>query len=347
MQYSELGRTGLKVSRICLGTMTFGQQNTEAEGHAQLDYAQGAGVNFFDMAELYPVPARAETSGATEAIVGSWLKARGRRDDVVIASKVVGRSAMTWFRQDGAQSRLTKAQILEAIEGSLRRLGTDYIDLYQLHWPDRAIRLWGGMTFDDYADDYAAFEDTLDVLQGLVTAGKVRHVGVSNETPWGVMKFLKASEAGGAPRMVSIQNAYSLVNRTFEWGLAEIALREQVGLLAYSSLGQGYLSGKYRHGALPPKSRKAEFPQFLKRYEGPRAEEAINAYVDLAHHLGLEPAALALKFVDSRPFVTATIIGATSLDQLKANMAAFELTWTAELEAAVTALHEIQPNPCP
>lgn len=346
MERRRLGRTDIEVSACCLGTMTWGEQNTEAEGHAQLDRAIEAGINFIDTAEIYAVPPRAETYGRTEEIIGSWLQARGRRDDVIIASKIAGRSPMTWSRNDGAETRLTRAQIDEAVEKSLKRLQTDYIDLYQLHWPDRSVAAFGAVGYRDYDDDYESFEAQLEALDAHVKKGNIRHVGLSNETSWGVMKFVEAAERRGLPRLASIQNAYSLVNRTFEGGLAEVALRENVGLLAYSPLAQGYLTGKYRDGALPAGSRKALFNR-LNRYERDGADTAVHAYVDLAAELGWDPAQFALKFVDTRPWVTATIIGATSLEQLETNLAAFDTTWTEDLEKAVRPLFVQHGSPCP
>lgn len=350
MQYSKLGRTGLDVSRVCLGTMTWGSQNSEAEAHAQMDYALERGVNFWDTAEMYASPPTRETQGSTERYIGTWLAKSGKRDRIVLASKVAGRGAafggLDWLRADKATPRQTKAQIDEAVSGSLKRLRTDYLDLYQLHWPDRPIRTFGGMTFRDYDQDYESFQAILEALEVHVKAGRIRAIGVSNEFPWGVMRFLAESEQRGLPRIASIQNAYHLANRVFEFGLAEIAMREQVGLLAYSPLGQGVLTGKYLDGALPAGARKTLYNR-MQRYEGPGAEEAVRAYVTLARAHGLDPAQLALKFVDSRPFVTATIIGATSMDQLKTDIDAFDLTWTDELEKAVTAIHLRQPNPCP
>ena len=348
MQYSELGRTGLKVSRCCLGTMMWGgPQNDEALGHAQMDYALTRGVTFWDTSEMYAIPPHPKTQGETERIIGRWFaKNPGKRQEVILASKVAGRSPMTWLRQDGSPTRQTRAQIDEAVESSLRRLQTDYIDLYQLHWPDRAIRTFGGMTFQDYDQDFEGFETILESLDAHVRKGNIRHVGLSNETPWGVMKFVEASERLGLPRMASIQNAYNLVNRVFEYGLAEIALREQVGLLAYSPVGQGYLTGKYLDGARPEGARSTLFNRG-QRYEGPGAEKALRAYVELARSKGLDPAALAVKFCDSRPFVTSTIIGGSTMEQLKTDIDAFDLEWTSELESAVNALHQEQPNPCP
>jgi aryl-alcohol dehydrogenase-like predicted oxidoreductase len=351
MQHRPLGRTGLSVSSICLGTMTWGDQNTLEEGHAQMDLAVERGVNFFDTAELYSIPPKPETHGSTESIIGAWLEKSGRRQDIILATKIVGRSPMAWFRAegglDGGLTRHTKKQIDHAVEQSLKRLRTDYIDLYQLHWPDRGYQGFGFQAYRDYKDDGVPFEEILDALNAHVQAGRIRHIGVSNESAWGVMRFLAESDRRSLPRMASIQNAYNLLNRTFETGgLAEIALREQVGLLAYSPLGQGYLTGKYRNGAVPAGSRKAMFNR-LGRYEGPGGEAATAAYLDLAAELGVKPAHLALKFVDTRPWVTSTIIGATSLAQLTEDLDAFDMTWTDEIEKRVNALHEIHRNPCP
>ncbi|AOX17318.1 aldo/keto reductase [Kozakia baliensis] len=348
MKQRELGRTGILVSEICLGTMTFGQQNTEAEGHAQLDLARDHGINFIDTAELYSIPPRAETYGATETIVGSWLKARGGRENLILASKVVGRSSFPWFRPGGEEARLTPRQIRYALENSLRRLGTDYIDLYQLHWPDRQVNLFGsnGTTFRDLPKtDEVPIEETLGVLGDLVTEGKIRHVGLSNETAWGVSKFLAESKTG-LPRIASIQNAYNLLNRTFEIGLAEIALRENVGLLAYSPLAQGYLTGKYLNGARPAGARTTLFDRG-QRYEKPGVENAIKAYHALAREEDLDPTKLAVAFVTSRPFVTSNIIGATSIEQLETVLGSCDLAITPELEAKINDIHQIYSNPAP
>jgi len=346
MDYSELGRTGLQVSRVCLGTMTWGDQNTEAEGHEQMDYALDAGINFWDTAEMYSVPPKPETQGSTERIIGTWFKASGKRDKVILASKIAGRSPMSWTRENESMTRQTKAQIDEAVEKSLKRLQTDYIDLYQMHWPDRALRVFGGMTYADYPMDFEPFEDILANLGRHVEKGNIRHIGVSNESPWGVMRFVAEAEKHGLPRIASIQNAYSFINRVFELGLAEIAMREDVGLLVYSPLGQGYLTGKYQNGALPAGARKTLYNR-LQRYEGPGADAAISSYLALAAQLGVLPETLALKFCDSRPFVTSTIIGASTMAQLKVDIDAFEMEWTSDIEKAVEALHYAQPNPCP
>ncbi len=348
MEMRELGRTGIKVTTCCLGTMTWGEQNTEAEGHEQMDYAVDRGINFFDTAELYAIPPKPETQGATETIIGSWFKARGNRDKIILATKMVGRSTNTWHRDDKVDlCRITKDQVDEAVEKSLKRLQTDYLDLYQLHWPDRPVNMFGSrIHIKDYAVVFEPFEEILSHLNEHVKKGNIRHIGVSNETAYGVMRFLAESDKHDLPRMMSIQNAYNLVNRSFEDGLDEIAMREQVGLLAYSPLAQGYLTGKYRDGALPKGSRKELF-QRLGRYEKPGAEDAINAYVDLAESKGIDPAQMAIKFCDTRPFTTSTIIGATTMDQLKTCIDAFDLDWTDELEAEVNAIHQRNPNPCP
>lgn len=349
MEFRKLGRTGLEVSTVCLGTMNFGEQNTEAESHAQLDLALERGVNFLDTAELYPVPPKAETQGATERYIGSWLKARpGARDKVVLASKVCGRGASTWFRDDGSPTELSRAQIGEAVDKSLKRLGTDRIDLYQLHFPDRAVGSFGSnpTIFQAARGPEHPIEDILAALGDLVKAGKVRFIGLSNESAWGTMRFLHHAEMKGLPRVQSIQNAYSLVNRTFEIGLGEVAMREDVGLLAYSPLAQGYLTGKYQGGALPQGSRKALFNR-LQRYEKPEAAAPLAAYLDLAKRFGLDPAQMALAFVDSRPFVTSTIIGATSLSQLRTDLDAFEKPLPADVIEAIDRIHLQFQNPCP
>ncbi len=347
MDYRPLGRTGMRVSAICLGTMNMGEQNTEAEGHEQLDCALDQGVNFIDTAELYAIPPRRETAGRSEEIVGTWLAARGNRDKVVLATKVTGRSSrLNWLRDGGRLPDLSRAQIREAVEGSLRRLRTDYIDLYQVHWPDRPLELFSGLDYKHREADFIPIEESLAALGELVEAGKVRALGISNETPWGTMRYLLASQAGGLPRIASIQNAYNLLNRTFEIGLSEIAYREDVGLLAYSPLAQGYLTGKYEGGAPPQGSRKALWNR-LGRYETPNAPPAIRAYLDLARAFGLDPAQMAIQFVTTRPFVTSNIIGATTMTQLSTNLESVELRWTDELEQEIDAIHLRNPNPCP
>ncbi|KAB2854376.1 MAG: NADP(H)-dependent aldo-keto reductase [Sphingopyxis terrae] len=351
VEYRKLGRTDLSVSSITLGTMTWGQQNTEAEGHAQLDYAIGRGINFIDTAEMYSIPPRAETQGSTERIIGSWLEARGNRDKVILATKVSGRSDNDYIRPNGERPRLDRKNINYAIEESLKRLRTDYVDLYQLHWPDRPVSLFGagGTVFRHRPPDSASeapIEETLEALNDLVKAGKARHIGLSNETAWGVSRFLRASELGHGPRVVSIQNAYNLLNRTFEIGLAEFAVREQVGLLAYSPLAQGYLTGKYQNGARPPGARTTLFERG-QRYEKPGVSQAIDEYLALAHEAGIDPTKLALAFVTSRPFVTSNIIGATTLEQLKTDLDSLDVTISPELEERIDAIHQVHSNPAP
>ncbi|MCW2272468.1 aldo/keto reductase [Rhodoblastus acidophilus] len=346
MRTRPLGRTGLNVSEICLGTMTYGQQTDRADAFAQMDYAVAHGVNFFDTAELYSIPPRAETHGATETIIGEWFRARGGRENIVLATKIVGRTAMPWFR-DGELARLDRKNIFYAVERSLKRLQTDYIDLYQLHWPDRPMVLFDGLS-NAYEDrggpDGVTFEETAGALQELVAQGKIRHFGLSNETPWGLSQFLRVAEQGG-PRPVSIQNAYHLLNRQFEIGLAEFACREQVGLLAYSPLAQGFLTGKYLHGARPPGARSTLFDRG-QRYEKPGVDAAIEDYLALAKAFGLHPVHLAIAFVTSRPFVTANIIGATNLEQLKIILDA-PRDLPPEVLRDIDAIHQLRGNPSP
>jgi aryl-alcohol dehydrogenase-like predicted oxidoreductase len=350
MEHRPLGRTGVNVPVICLGTMTYGQQNTEAEGHQQMDYALDRGVNFFDTAEMYSIPPKADTHGSTERIIGSWFAARGNRDKVILATKAVGRGDYVWLRDDAKETAQTAAQLKEAVEKSLKRLRTDYIDLYQLHWPDRRMSQWGSnptvYKHPEPAPDENSIESVLEALGDLVKAGKIRHVGLSNESAWGTMRFLQVAAAMGLPRVVSIQNAYSLLNRTFEVNLAEVAMRERVGLLAYSPLAAGFLTGKYRNGALPPGTRKALFNR-VQRYERPGAVEAIEKYWSLANAHGVPLDQLAIRHATTRPFVTSVIIGATTMEHLKRNIDAAKLPWTAELEAGIDGVHQIHCNPCP
>jgi len=347
MIYRELGNTGLKVSVVCLGTMTWGEQNTEAEAHAQLDAAMDSGVNFIDTAEMYPVPPKAETYGSTERYIGSWLKAHGNRDQVILASKVMSRSDdLNYVR--GGDNRLDRRNIEAAVDASLERLQTDYLDLYQLHWPDRRSNYFGRLGFEfNPEDEPVPIEDTLDVLADLVRSGKVRHVGISNETPWGAMRFLALSEARGLPRMVSVQNPYNLLNRSFEIGLAEVAIRESMGLLAYSPLAFGVLSGKYLHGARPADGRITLFERFTRYTRNPLADEAAAAYVALAKRHSLDPAQMALAYVHSRPFVTSTIVGATNLVQLKSDISSIDLGLSADVLSGIETIHARIPNPCP
>jgi len=345
MDYLTLGQSDLKVSRIALGTMTFGRQNSEADAFEQLDYALERGVNLIDAAEMYPVPTAAEFQGRTEAYIGNWMHQRGNRDRVILATKATGPGDMVSYlrpdmRHDARNLRL-------AIEGSLQRLQTDYIDLYQLHWPDRSTNYFGQLGYQHNPGHQGTpLAETLAVLGELVAEGKVRHIGLSNETPWGTMKCLQLAEQLGLPRIVSVQNPYSLLNRTAEIGLAEVLLREEVGLLAYSPLGFGVLSGKYASGARPDGSRLALFPEY-RRYLTEQGLAATECYLHLAAEHGIDPAQMALAYVNSRPFLGSNIIGATRMDQLKANLDSLQLTLSPELLAQIEAIHQRYPNPCP
>ena len=343
MEYRRLG--GLEVSAIGLGTMTFGQQNTQAEAHAQLDYAFERGVNFIDTAEMYPVPPRAETFSRTERIVGEWL-ARQARDRVVLATKVAGpRRALNWIR--GGPKALDTDNIRTALEGSLKRLRTDYIDLYQIHWPERNVPMFGQYRFDpDMETDAVPIRQQLEVLSEQVKAGKIRHIGLSNEHPWGVMEFLRLAREHGLERVVAIQNPYNLLNRTFEAGLSEIAFREELPLLAYSPLAFGYLSGKYQDDPAAA-GRATLFPGFAQRYQKPNVSPAVAAYAALARELGMSPATLALAFVYRRWFVASTLIGTTSLAQLRENLDAWDVVLTPETLDRIETLHLRYFNPVP
>jgi aryl-alcohol dehydrogenase-like predicted oxidoreductase len=345
MEYRRLGRSDIEVSIICLGSMTWGEQNSEAEGFTQMDFAIEHGINFIDTAEMYAAPPRRETCGRSEEIIGNWLAARGGRDKVVLATKVTGPSGgLDYIR--GGRTRLNRHHIAEAIEGSLRRLKTDYVDLYQLHWPDRPIKAFGQLGYEHSEGEETPPEDTLEVLAELVRAGKVRSVGLSNETPWGVLRFLALAEAGRGPRMVSVQNPYSLLNRSFEARLAEVALREDCGLLAYAPVAAGALTGKYLNDRRPEGARMTLFPD-NRRYFGAQGQAATAAYVDLARKHGLDPAQMALAYVLTRPFLTSAIIGATSLAQLENSLAAKNLILSQEVLNAIESIHKIYTYPCP
>jgi aryl-alcohol dehydrogenase-like predicted oxidoreductase len=345
MKYKKLGTSELSVSEICLGTMTWGEQNSEAEAHAQMDYALAQGVNFFDTAELYPVPPKPETQGLTEAYIGTWFKRTGRREDVVLATKVVGRSDMAWFR--GEQARLSERHIFEAVDSSLKKLQTDYIDLYQLHWPDRQTNTFGKLGYEHQVqEDEIALETTLAACKALVAAGKIREIGVSNETPWGLTEYLRLSAQLDLPRVQSIQNPYNLLNRTFEIGLAEVACRSNAGLLAYSPLAMGMLSGKYATKPWPPEARLSIYKRF-SRYSSPIGQATAQRYVDVALHHGLDPSQMALAWINRQPFVTSNIIGATNLTQLKANIDSVDLQLSDDVIRDIQAIHDSQSNPCP
>lgn len=345
MQTRKLGNTDIDVSLICLGTMTWGEQNAEQEAFEQLDYATSQGVNFIDAAEMYPVPPRAETQGLTETYLGNWLAKRGRRDDLVITSKVAGPGNGLSYLRNGP--RLTRDHIIEACHASLKRLQTDYIDLYQLHWPDRNANFFGKLGYEHDAKEQATpIEETLGALNELVQAGKVRHIGVSNETPWGTMEYLRLARENGWPRIASIQNPYNLLNRSFEVGMAEIAHREQVGLLAYSPLAFGMLSGKYLGGKWPEKARLSLFERF-SRYTSEAGMEATRAYAELARQNDLSLVQMALAYVNTRSFVTSNIVGATSVEQLKENLGSLGVNLSPDVLEAIEAIHQEFTYPCP
>jgi len=347
MQYRKLGNTGIEVSVICLGTMTWGEQNSREQAFEQMDYALSQGVNFFDTAELYAIPPRAETYGRTEEIIGEWLKRTGNRDRVVLASKIAGPGEgwVDHIRQ--GRTRFDRAHLQAAVEGSLRRLQTDCIDLYQLHWPERNTNFFGKLGFAPADEEaFTPVAETLQALDELVRAGKIRHIGLSNETPWGIMRFLQVAEQAGLPRVVSVQNPYSLLNRSYEVGAAEVSWRERCGLLAYSPLGFGVLSGKYLGGARPEGARLPLYPDYT-RYSGTDAERATAEYVALARCHGLDCARMALAYVNSRPFLTSTIIGATTMEQLHSNIASIDLQLSAEVLEGIEAIHDAHPNPSP
>ncbi len=347
MEYRKLGRTDLRVSSICLGTMTWGNQNSESEAHEQLNFALEQGINFIDTAEMYAVPPSAETCHKTEEYIGTWLEKSSDRDKIILATKIVGRAPnMTWLRE--GKSRFNRENIEAALDGSLKRLKTDYIDLYQLHWPDRITNFFGKLNYVHVEkDEPVPIAETLGVLGDMVQKGKIRHVGLSNETPWGVMSFLREAEKSNLPRPVSIQNPYSLLNRSYEIGLAEVSHREDIGLLAYSPLSFGVLTGKYANGAQPEGARLTLFGKHFKRYTNELATRAADEYIKLARENDLSPVQLALAYVTSRPFLTSNIIGATSMEQLKENIATHDLQLDKSVLKAVDKIHEQIPNPCP
>lgn len=348
MQYKPLGHTDLQVSTLCLGTMTYGEQNTETEGHQQLDYALERGINFIDTAELYAIPPKAETYGKTETIIGSWLQRRGRRDDIILASKIAGPDVGFASHIRNGQTRFDQQHITAALDASLQRLKTDYIDLYQLHWPERQTNYFGQLGFQakHSEPESTPIEQTLRALKHQVDAGKIRYIGLSNETPWGIMQFIQLAAQYDLPRVVSVQNPYSLLNRSYEIGSAEISHREQVGLLAYSPLGFGVLTGKYLNQQQPAGARMTRWPHYA-RYSSPQGIAATQAYVDLARQHQLDPAQMALAFVNAQPFVTSNIIGATNLQQLESNIDSIELTLSDEVKAGIQAIHQQYPNPAP
>lgn len=348
MQFNTLGNSDLTVSQICLGTMTYGEQNTQQEAFEQLDYAIAQGINFIDTAELYAIPPKAETYGATETIIGNWLAKRGRRDDLVLASKIAGPGADWVGHIRQGKSRFDEKNISEALDNSLQRLQTDYLDLYQLHWPERQTNYFGKLGYQPDPDEQTMTPviETLQALEKQIQAGKIRYIGLSNETPWGLMQFISVAKAMNLPLIASVQNPYSLLNRSYEIGCAEISYRENVPLLAYSPLGFGVLTGKYLQNNAPATARMSLWPQYA-RYSNPQAVKATQAYVDLARQHQLDPAQMALAYVNSRPFVAATIIGATNMQQLQTNIASEQLTLSNEVVTAIEDIHKAIPNPAP
>jgi aryl-alcohol dehydrogenase-like predicted oxidoreductase len=344
MEYRQLNGTNLKVSALCLGTMTFGEQNTEAEAHEQLNFAVSNGINLIDSAEMYPVPPRAETQGRTESYIGTWLRHQ-RRDSVIIATKIAGPSrGFAWIRNG---PRVNREHLHAAIEGSLKRLQTDYVDLYQIHWPDRYVPMFGGTNYDiSQEHDSTPIEEQLQALAELIKSGKVRHIGLSNETPWGVSEFVSCAEKFGLPKIVTVQNAYHLMNRTFETGLAEVCRHLNVGLLAYSPLGFGHLTGKYLSDP-NTKGRITLFQNFGQRYAKANVPAATKEYVRIAREAGLSPATMALAYARTRWFNTSVIIGATNLVQLKENLDSSEVVLSADVMEKIEGVHKLYPNPAP
>ena len=346
MNYKKLGNTDLDVSTICLGTMTWGEQNSEKEGFEQMDFALSQGVNFWDTAEIYSIPMREETYGETEKIIGNWFQKTKKRNDVVLATKVCGNTSNKYIR--GGGNSFGKKKIKEALDESLRRLKTDYIDLYQLHWPERSTNFFGdyGYEHDENDKDWTPFEEILESLKKFIEQGKIRYVGLSNETAWGLSKFLELSKMKGLPKMMSVQNPYNLLNRTYEVGLAEISIREQSGLLAYSPLAFGYLTGKYRNNKLPAKSRMQLFKNF-NRYKNENGQKAIDEYYKISKKYNLDFTQMSLKFCEIQHFTTSVIIGATTMEQLKTNIESVNVNLNNDIINDINKIQQKYPNPCP
>jgi aryl-alcohol dehydrogenase-like predicted oxidoreductase len=345
MNYKKLGNTDLNVSTICLGTMTWGEQNTQNEGFEQMDYALDQGVNFWDTAEIYAIPPKEETYGETEIIIGNWFQKRKKRDKVILASKVAG-PMRSYVR--GGGNNYGEKKITEALNKSLKRLKTDYIDLYQLHWPERNTNFFGkfGYEHKEDEDQWTKFEDILGSLEKFIDQGKIRHIGLSNETAWGLSKCLELSKTKNLPKMMSVQNPYNLLNRSYEVGLAEISIREKSGLLAYSPLAFGYLTGKYRKGELPKGSRMNLFKDFT-RYQNKNGQNAVDEYFNISKKYKIDLSQISLKFIEIQPFVTSVIIGATSMEQLKTNIDSININLSNEIINEINEVQKIYPNPCP
>ena len=345
MNYKKLGNTDIDVSTICLGTMTWGEQNTQDEGFEQMDYALDEGVNFWDTAELYAIPPKKNTYGKTEEVIGNWFQKSKKREKVILATKVSG-PGLSWIRGGGNQ--FDDKNLNEAVNESLKRLKTDYIDLYQLHWPERKSNFFGKLGYEhEDKNEWNKFEDILASLNKIVKAGKIRHVGLSNETAWGLSKFLEISNNKNLPRMMSVQNPYSLLNRTYEVGLAEISIREKSGLLAYSPLAFGFLTGKYRNQELPENSRMKLFGDKFVRYKTENGQLAIEKYYEIAKKHQLDFAQMSLKFCEVQPFITSVIIGATTMDQLKINIESVNVNLEEDVINDINEVQKIYPNPCP
>jgi len=345
MNYRKLGNTDIEVSTICLGTMTWGEQNTQAEGFEQMDFALDQGINFFDTAELYAVPPREETYGNTESIIGNWFEKTKKREKVILATKVAG-PARNYLRK--GKNSFVGNNLDDAINDSLKRLKTDYIDLYQLHWPERNVNNFGKLNYIHKENEWNSFEEVLENLKKYIDQGKIRYIGLSNETPWGVMNYLELHKDKNLPRMMSIQNPYSLLNRTYEIGLSEVSIREKIGCLAYSPLASGYLSGKYRNGSFPKGSRIERDGDFWKyRYNTPNMEKAVEEYYNISKKYNIDMSQMSIKFCEVQNFMTSVIIGATTMEQLKTDIESVNVNLSDDIIKEINEVHKLYPNPCP